>query len=98
MQIASASKKHSVPDTESLPGEPMPEVLLLKDLALKSGHSIHTIKYYLNLGLIQEAGRSTETRFRYFNSRTLEQLHAIRRLQKQGKRLAEIKEILVAGG
>ena len=70
-------------------------VYLIKDLSRLSGQSIHTIKFYLKLGLIKEAGRSPETRFRYFDDSTLEALAAVRALQKEGKRLSEIASFLL---
>ena len=69
-------------------------VYLIKDLSRLSGQSIHTIKFYIKLGLIKEAGRSPETRFRYFDDSTLEALAAVRALQKEGKRLSEISALL----
>lgn len=71
----------------------MPEtanVYLIKDLSRLSGHSVHTLKFYLKLGLIKESGRSPETRFRYFSDRTLNQLAQIRVWRKQHKSLADI--------
>ena len=56
----------------------MRNIYLVKDLARLSGHSIHTIKYYLNLGSIKEIGRSPETNFRYFDDTVLERLSEIR--------------------
>ncbi|MBU4342396.1 MAG: MerR family transcriptional regulator [Candidatus Omnitrophica bacterium] len=72
----------------------MKEIYLIKDLARFSGHTIYTVKYYLNLGLIKEIGRSPETNFRYFDNTTLEQLQRIRALRKENKSLAEIQEII----
>ncbi|MBI3321149.1 MAG: MerR family transcriptional regulator [Candidatus Omnitrophica bacterium] len=69
-------------------------VYLLKDLARLSGHSIHTIKFYLKLGLIKESGRSPQTRFRYFDDTTLAVLSQIRALRKQDNSLAEIAALL----
>ena len=69
-------------------------VYLIKDLSRLSGHSVYTIKFYLKRGLIQEAGRSPETRFRYFDDSTLEQLARIRALRKEGKSLADISQLL----
>ena len=69
-------------------------IYLLKDLSRFSGHSIHTIKFYLKLGLIREASRSPETRFRFFDDATLEQLSKIRSWRKEGKGLAEIQQLL----
>jgi len=75
----------------------MNNIYLIKDLARLSGHSIHTIKYYLNLGLIKEIGRSPETNFRYFDNTNIEALSRIRELRRENKSLAEIKEILDPG-
>jgi len=59
-----------------------------------SGHTIYTIKYYLNLQLIKEIGRSPETNFRYFDNATVDRLKEIRNMRREHKSLAEIKEIL----
>ncbi|MFA4992038.1 MAG: MerR family transcriptional regulator [Candidatus Omnitrophota bacterium] len=72
----------------------MGNVYLIKDLARLSGQTVYTVKYYLNLGLIKEVGRSPETNFRYFDDTTLERLNNIRRLRKEHKSLAEIKDLL----
>ena len=69
-------------------------IYLLKDLARFSGHSIHTIKFYLKLGLIKESGRSPQTRFRYFDDTTVARLSQIRTWRKQHKSLAEIHDLL----
>jgi DNA-binding transcriptional MerR regulator len=71
-------------------------IYLIKDLSRLSGHSIYTIKFYLKLGLITEAGRSPETRFRYFDDATLSRLSQIRSLRKQRKSLSEISKLLAA--
>ncbi len=70
------------------------KIYLLKDLARLSGHSIHTVKFYLKRGLIQAAGRSPETRFRYFDDATLASLSTIRALRKERKSLSEIHHLL----
>jgi DNA-binding transcriptional MerR regulator len=69
-------------------------VYLIKDLSRLSGHSVHTIKFYLKLGLIQEAGRSPQTRFRYFDDATVSRLAQIRAMRKERKGLAEIATLL----
>ena len=69
-------------------------VYLIKDLSRQSGHSIHTLKFYLKLGLIKERGRSQQTRFRYFDDSTLATLSQIRLWRKQHKSLAEIHHLL----
>ncbi len=69
----------------------MENIYLIKDLSRLSGHSIHTLKYYLRIGLFDEVGRSPETNFRYFNDTTLEQLKNIRDLRAKGFSLEKIK-------
>ena len=69
-------------------------VYLMKDLSRLSGHSVHTIKFYLKCGLLKESGRSPKTRFRYFDDSTLAELSQIRTWRKQHKSLAEIKSLL----
>ena len=71
-------------------------IYLIKDVSRLSGQSVYTLKFYLKLGLIKETGRSPETRFRYFDDSTLEQLVHIRTLRKQRKSLAEIHGLLRA--
>ena len=71
-------------------------VYLIKDLARLSGQSVYTLKFYLNLGLIQESGRSPETRFRYFDETTLARLSKIRALRKEDKSLADIQRLLAS--
>src|SRR5258706_4615924 len=74
----------------------MQNIYLLKDLANVSGHSTHTLKYYLRLGLLQEMGRSPTTNFRYFDDFTVQQLQEIRKLQQKNFSLNAIKEILTS--
>ena len=69
-------------------------IYLVKDVARSSGLSIHTIKYYLKIGLIREMGRSPETNYRYFDQTTLDQLKEICLLRRDGKSLEEIEGIL----
>ena len=73
-------------------------VFLIKDLSRLSGHSVHTLKFYLKLGLIREVGRSPETRYRYFDQTTLEQLSRVRSLRKERKSLEEIRQLLTTDG
>ena len=72
----------------------MEKVYLIKDLARMSGQTVYTLKYYLNIGLIKEIGRSPETNFRYFDDSTTERLKKIRELRRENKSIVEIKEIL----
>ncbi|MBN1872577.1 MAG: MerR family transcriptional regulator [Candidatus Omnitrophica bacterium] len=73
----------------------MKSIYVLKDLAVMSGHSIYTIKYYLNLGLIKEIGRSPDTHIRFFDDSTLETLNRIRQLKQKNIPLTEIRRILL---
>ena len=70
------------------------KIYLIKDLARLSGQTVYTLKYYLNIGLIKEVGRSPETSFRYFDDSTIGRLKKIRELRRENKSIAEIKEIL----
>ena len=72
----------------------MSSIYLLKDLSVKTGFSIYTIKYYLKLGLIKEVDRSPDTNFRYFDDTTVDNLTEIRTLRKKGLSLKDIKKIL----
>ncbi len=73
----------------------MDNIYIIKDLAAITDLSIYTIKYYLKIGLIKEAGRSPETNFRYFNDSTVHQLRKIRELRTQNLSLKRIKDILL---
>ena len=66
-------------------------IYLIKDLARLTGYSIYTIKYYLKIGLIRETSRSPETRYRYFDDSTVEQLRKIRALRRENKSIQEIR-------
>jgi len=68
---------------------------LIKDLSRISGNSIHTVKYYLKIGLIKEKGRSPETGYRYFDDETVEALKTIRALRRQGRPIKQIKDELL---
>ena len=74
----------------------MSNVYLLKDIAIISGQSIYTVKYYLKIGLIKEIGRSPDTNFRFFDDSTVERLHKIRELRIKRTKLKKINEILSA--
>ena len=72
----------------------MDNIYLIKDLAIITGSSIYTIKYYLKIGLIEEAGRSPGTNFRYFDDSTVCRLKKIRELRTQKLSLQKIRDIL----
>ncbi|MFH0827371.1 MAG: MerR family transcriptional regulator [Candidatus Omnitrophota bacterium] len=69
-------------------------IYLIKDLACLTGYSIYTLKYYLKIGLIREASRSPETRYRYFDDSTVQQLKKIRALRRENKSIQEIRNEL----
>ncbi|MBI5873939.1 MAG: MerR family transcriptional regulator [Candidatus Omnitrophica bacterium] len=73
----------------------MYNLYLIKDLARSTGYSIHTIKYYLKIGLIKEAGRSPETRFRYFDDATIQRLKRIRVFRQEGMPISQIRDELL---
>ena len=70
------------------------DIYLIKDLSRMTGVSIYTIKYYLKMGLIKEAGRSSETNFRYFDSQTADDLKKIIAYKKESFSLAKILELM----
>ena len=76
----------------------MKNIYLLKDVARISGNSIHTIKYYLKIGLIREIGRSPDTNFRFFDDSTVEMLVKIHELRRKKVPLKEIKNLLTWEG
>lgn len=70
-------------------------IYLIKDLARITGYSIHTLKFYLKIGLIKEASRSPETRYRYFDDSTVSLLNKIHALRKEGKSIQQIRDELL---
>lgn len=62
-------------------------------VAKESGVPIKTIRYYEELGLLKTSGR-TEGGFRIFKSDVLARLNFIKRAQRLGLSLAEIKDFL----
>ena len=70
----------------------MKRIYLIKDLALETGYSTHTLKYYLKEGLFEEMGRSPSTNFRYFDKGAVVRLREIREMKNSGLSLSEIKE------
>ncbi|RLE07771.1 hypothetical protein DRZ78_02385 [Candidatus Aerophobetes bacterium] len=72
-------------------------VYLIGDLARKTGLSRHTINYYINIGLIQEVGRS-ENNYRFFDDKVVERLNKIIDLRSKNVSIKRIKEILEKDG
>jgi DNA-binding transcriptional MerR regulator len=73
----------------------IPNIYLIKDLARLTGYSVHTVKFYLKIGLVKEVSRSPETRFRYFDDSTIARLQKIHALRKEGRSIKEIKHELL---
>ena len=69
------------------------ETKLIGSVAKESGVPIKTIRYYEELGLLKTSGR-TEGGFRIFSSDVLARLNFIKRAQRLGLSLAEIKDFL----
>jgi DNA-binding transcriptional MerR regulator len=76
----------------------MKNIYLLKDIAKISGQSVHTLKYYLKLGIIKEIGRSPGTNFRFFDDSTVDALIKIREMRLKNISLKEIKNLLTWEG
>lgn len=69
-----------------------PSTYRLSELADAAGVTPRTVRYYIAQGLLSSPGRmGASTRY---GSEHLERLHLIRRLQDQGRSLAEIRDRL----
>lgn len=67
--------------------------LSISQLAQMSGVNIQTIRYYERQGLLAPAAR-TESGYRIFAADTARRIHFIKRAQKLGFTLNEIRELL----
>ncbi|MBM3326496.1 MAG: MerR family transcriptional regulator [Calditrichaeota bacterium] len=68
----------------------MGDVLLISDLASRTGLSIHTLNYYLQLGLIKAEGRAPRSGYRLFGEDTLRDLERIIELRRRNTPIREI--------
>ena len=68
----------------------MRPVYMIGDLASLTGLSIHTLNYYLRLGLIKEVARSDRSGYRMFDDSTLKTLNRIIELRRQNVPIKEI--------
>ena len=68
----------------------MRPVFLIGDLASQTGLSIHTLNYYIRLGLIKEVARSRRSGYRLFNEETVKTLKKIIRLRQRQTPIREI--------
>jgi len=69
----------------------------IKDLAIETGVSYHTVYYYIRQGLIKEVGIMGEDQ-RVFDEACLKKLTRIVTLRAEGKRIRKILEILEKEG
>ncbi len=67
---------------------------MIGDLAKVTGLSIHTLNYYLNIGLIEPASQSDRNSYRFFDDSTVERLQQIIELRKQKMSIKKIKRHL----
>ncbi len=65
----------------------------IKDLAIESGVSYHTVYHYIRKGLLSEVGVIGEDQ-RLFDKGCLDRLTEILTLREAGKGISEIQEIL----
>ncbi|MBS7255335.1 MerR family transcriptional regulator [Flavobacterium branchiicola] len=70
--------------------------MLINELSKKTGLSVHTIRYYENLGMIK--GLTNEevksNNYKYYDENAVERLEIIIEAREVGFSLAEIKKIL----
>ena len=64
------------------------------DVSRRTGLSVHAIRFYEAEGLVRESAR-TDSGYRVFPHRTVEQLQFVRKAQALGFTLDEIRELLV---
>jgi len=70
------------------------ERAFIGEISRQTGLSVHTIRYYEAEGLLQEAAR-TDSGYRTYAPKTVEQLRFIRKAQELGFSLDEVRELLV---
>ena len=72
-------------------------VYLIGDLTRQTGLSRHTVNYYINIGLIEEAGRS-QNNYRFFDDAVIKRLNKIIELRNKNVSIKKIKKILSKDG
>ena len=65
-------------------------VYLISDLTSRTGLSIHTINYYIRLGLIREVVRAERSGYRLFDDETVATLERIIELRRHQVPIREI--------
>ncbi|NQT35591.1 MerR family transcriptional regulator [bacterium] len=68
----------------------MRPVFLIGDLASLTGLSIHTLNYYIRIGLVKETARSDRSGYRLFDEETVKTLKKIIRLRQRQTPIREI--------
>ena len=70
--------------------------MLINELSKKTGVTIHTLRYYENLGLIRGAGDEnvTPNNYKNYDENVIERLEMIAEAKEVGYSLSEIKKIL----
>ena len=68
----------------------MEPVMLISDLASRTGLSIHTINYYIQLGLVLESARAERSGYRLFNLDTVRILEEIIQLRRRNVTIKEL--------
>lgn len=71
--------------------------MLINKLSKTAGISVHTIRYYLKMGLIKETfeNKSTTNKYKQFNEIEVEKLHFIDLAKKVGYSLEETQKIIL---
>lgn len=69
-------------------------LLKIGEVALKSGLSVKTIRYYDEIGLLTATVERSKSGYRLFRSQVLQRLAFIRRAQALGLHLSEVQQIL----
>lgn len=74
------------------------KIMLVNELSKKTGLSIHTIRYYENLGMIKGLTDEnvTSNNYKHYDANTIERLEIIIEAREVGFTLAEIKKILIS--
>jgi len=65
-------------------------VLLISDLASRTGLSIHTINYYIRLGLVAAPARAERSGYRLFSEDTVAELNRVVELRRREIPLRDI--------
>ncbi len=74
------------------------KIMLVNELSKRTGLSIHTIRYYENLGMIKGVTDEnvTSNNYKHYDANTIERLEIIIEAREVGFTLAEIKKILIS--